>query len=50
MFSALELEVRGGFVTDFEPFEVNDADVFSAAFPDLALLKFHWRNFSFPAS
>lgn len=50
MFSTLELEVRGGFVSDFEPFEVNDADVFNAAFPDLALLKLHWRNFIFPAN
>jgi hypothetical protein len=33
-----ELKIRGGFVTDFEPCEVNDADVFAAAFPDLALL------------
>ena len=40
MFAVGELEIRRGFVTDFEPFEVNNADVFIAAFPDLALLKF----------
>jgi hypothetical protein len=45
MFAVGELEVRRGFVTDFEPFEVNNADVFIAAFPDLALLKFHRRKF-----
>jgi len=41
MFAVGELEIRRGFVTDFEPFEVNNADVLVAAFPDLALLKFH---------
>ncbi len=41
MFAVGELEIRRGFVTDFEPFEVNNADVDLAAFPDLALLKFH---------
>jgi hypothetical protein len=36
-----ELEGGGGFVADFEPCEVDDAHEFSAALPDLALLKFH---------
>ena len=44
MFAVGELEIRRGFVTDFEPFELNNADLFAAAFPDLALLKFHGRK------
>ena len=44
MLAVGELEVRGGFVADFEPFEVDDADEFLAALPDLALLKFHGRE------
>ena len=44
MFAVGKLEIRRGFVADFEPFELNNADVFVAAFPDLALLKFHrWK-------
>jgi hypothetical protein len=46
MFAVGELEVRRGFVTDFEPFKMNNADVDVAAFPDLALLKFHRRKIS----
>lgn len=41
MRAAAELEVCGGLVADFKPFEVDDADKFIAALPDLALLKFH---------
>ena len=41
MLAVSELEIGGGFVADFEPFEVDDADEFLAALPDLALLKFH---------
>src|ERR1700722_6614897 len=44
MFAVGELAIRRGFVTDFEPLEMNNADVFVAAFPDLALLKFHRRK------
>ena len=44
MFAVGELKIRRGFVTDFEPFEMNNADVGVAAFPDLALLKFHRRK------
>ena len=40
MFAVGELEIRRRFVTDFEPFKMNNADVYVAAFPDLALLKF----------
>jgi hypothetical protein len=40
MFAVGELEIGGGFITDFKPFEMNNADVDAAAFPDLALLKF----------
>ncbi len=36
-----EPKIGGGFVTDFESFELHDADVFPAAFPNLALLKLH---------
>jgi len=46
MFAVGELEIGRGFVADFEPFKLNDADVFVAAFPDLALLKFHGRESS----
>lgn len=36
-----ELLVRRGLVADFEPFKLDDADIFRAAFPNLALSKFH---------
>jgi hypothetical protein len=45
MFAVGEFKTQCGFVTDFEPFEVDNADVFVAAFPDLALLKFHRGKF-----
>jgi hypothetical protein len=45
VFAALGLEIGNGLVTDFEAFEVNDADIFLAAFPDLALSQFHGRRF-----
>ena len=44
VFAAGEREIRRGFVINFEPFELNNADVGVAAFPHLALLKFHWRD------
>jgi hypothetical protein len=44
MFAVGELEIRRGFVTDFEPFKMNNANVDVAAFPDLALLKFHGKK------
>lgn len=44
MLAVGEFEIRRGFITDFEPFEMNNADVLIAAFPDLALLKFHGRK------
>ena len=37
-------EAGRGFVFHFEPFEADDADVFPALFPDLALTQFHWRH------
>jgi hypothetical protein len=40
MFAVGELAIRGGFVTDGEAFDVNNANVDVAAFPNLALLKF----------
>jgi hypothetical protein len=43
--AAGELGIGGGLVTDLETFEVNDADVFRAAFPNLALSQFHVRRF-----
>jgi hypothetical protein len=43
--AAGELGVGGGLVTDLETFEVNDADVFFAALPDLALSQFHGESF-----
>ena len=33
-------EVFYNFISDFEPFEMNDADEFAAVFPDLTLSKF----------
>jgi hypothetical protein len=44
MLAVGEPEIRRGFIADFEPFEVNNADVGVAAFPDLALLKFHGKR------
>lgn len=44
MFAVSELRVRGGFVADFETLEMHDADESFAAFPDLALLKFHRKD------
>jgi hypothetical protein len=41
MRSVGEPKVRGGFVSDFEPLEVDDADVLFAALPNLALFQFH---------
>jgi hypothetical protein len=43
MFTVGELEIGSGFVADFEPFKLNDAYVGAAAFPNLALFKFHAR-------
>jgi hypothetical protein len=40
VFAVGELEIRRGFVTHFEPFEMHNADIDVAALPDLALLKF----------
>ena len=34
-------ETGHGFVFHFEPFETDNADVFRALLPDLALAKFH---------
>jgi hypothetical protein len=38
MRAAGELETGAGLVADFEAFQLDDADIFRAAFPDLALL------------
>jgi hypothetical protein len=40
MFAFVGGETFENFITHFEPFEMNDADVFGAVFPDLPLLKF----------
>jgi hypothetical protein len=45
VFAGLGFKSRLGFVTDFQTFEVNDADIFLAAFPDLALSQFHGESF-----
>jgi hypothetical protein len=45
VLAALGLESGLGLVTDFETFEMNDAYIFPAAFPDLALLQFHAGRF-----
>ena len=34
------VEILKNFVSDFQPFEMNDADVFIAMFPNLALSEF----------
>jgi len=39
-------EAGHGFIFHFEPFEANDADVFPALFPDLALAQFHGRHYT----
>jgi hypothetical protein len=41
MLTVGELGIGRRLVTDFEPFELDDADVFTAAFPNLALAQFH---------
>jgi hypothetical protein len=41
VFAVREPEIGGGLVSDGQSFEVDNADVFFTAFPDLALLKFH---------
>lgn len=43
-----ELGIGCGLITDFEPFEQDDADVFTAAFPDLALTQFHGERLPLP--
>ncbi len=40
VFAFLGVEVFEDFIADFQPLEVNDADVFGAVFPNLALLQF----------
>ena len=40
MFAFAAMEILQDLVSDPKPFKVNDADVFIAVFPDLALLKF----------
>jgi len=49
MFAVGKFEIRREFVADFEPFEVDNADVLLPAFPNLALLKFHRRKIIAPA-
>jgi hypothetical protein len=41
VFAIGELKIRGGFVADFQAFEMDNTDVICATFPDLALLKLH---------
>jgi hypothetical protein len=38
MFAAGKILARGGLVTDFQPFQLHDADVLRAALPNLTLL------------
>ena len=40
VFAFAGMEILEDFIRDFQSFEVNDADVFVAMFPDLALLEF----------
>lgn len=44
MCAAGELETGAGLVADFEAFQLDDAHIFRAAFPDLALLQFHQKK------
>jgi hypothetical protein len=51
MFAFAGLEILENFITDFEAFEVDDADVFGAMFPHLPLFKFQrhvgfWKTVS----
>jgi hypothetical protein len=39
-----EIEGDGGFVADFQPFEVDDAHEIIAALPDLALVEVSWMG------
>lgn len=48
MLGISEFGVRCGLVTDFEAFQVDDANVFFAALPDLSLLQFHRGSLSLP--
>ena len=41
VFAVGELEAGGRFVAHGKAFELDDADKFRAALPDLALLQFH---------
>jgi hypothetical protein len=43
-----ELGIGRGLVTYCEPFELDDADIFTAAFPDLALTQFHGERLPLP--
>ena len=40
MFAFAGMEIFQDFVSDFQPLEMNDAYVFVAMFPDLALSEF----------
>ena len=41
MLANAALEALEGFVADFQPFQMHDADKFLAAFPRLPLLEFY---------
>ena len=41
MLAGAALQALERFVADFQPFQMHDADIFVAAFPNLVLLKFH---------
>ena len=42
----LGVEAGHGFVFHFEPFQSDDADIFLALFPDLALLQLHGHHYT----
>ena len=42
MLAGAALQAFERFVANCQPFQIHDADIFFAAFPNLVLLKFHW--------
>ena len=50
MLAFAGVEIFEDFVGDLQSFEMNDADVFIAVFPDLALLEFERHAISLCAS
>ena len=50
MLAGAAPEILEGFVVDFQPFQMHDADVFLAAFPRLPLLELHALTVVFTAA